>query len=109
MIIPSRWFSGGFGLDTFRAEMLNDRRIRKIVDYPNSHDVFSGVDVPGGICYFLWDRDHKGDCVIANIVDGKEFAQSRPLNEFSTFVRASQAIPIIRKVFSIENPFHEKR
>jgi len=106
MIIPSRWFSGGFGLDAFRAEMLNDRHIRKIVDFPNSHDVFSGVDVPGGICYFLWEKDYNGDCSVANIIDGKEFSQTRPLNEFATFVRSSQSIPIIRKVFAIEKHCH---
>ncbi len=104
MIIPSRWFAGGFGLDTFRNNMLNDESIRKIVDFPNSADVFHGVDIAGGVCYFLWDRDNKGDCEVANIVNEKEYSEVRKLNEFSTFVRSSQAVPIIRKVFSIEKP-----
>lgn len=104
MIIPARWFSGGMGLDSFRKEMLNDDRIRKIVDYPNDHDVFSGVDVPGGVCYFLWDRDNPGLCNVSNIVDGKEYQSTRKLNEYPTFVRFSRAIPIIRKVFDIEKP-----
>lgn len=106
MIIPSRWFSGGMGLDTFRSEMLNDKRISKIVDYPNSHEVFSGVDVPGGICYFLWNRDTEGPCEVINVLDGKEYSSVRELNEFGTFVRFGQAIPIIRKVFEIEKPKH---
>ena len=66
MIIPSRWFSGGMGLDKFRSEMLNDGKITEMVDYPNSHDVFTGVDVPGGVCYFLWDRSYKGECKVTN-------------------------------------------
>jgi site-specific DNA-methyltransferase (adenine-specific) len=58
MIIPSRWFTGGRGLDDFRKEMLNDFRIRKIVDYVDARDCFSGVDVPGGVLYFLWDKEY---------------------------------------------------
>ncbi len=104
MIIPSKWFSGGFGLDSFRAEMLADKHIRKIVDYPNSHEVFTGVDVPGGVCYFLWDRDNAGSCEITNVIDGKTSKSVRELDEYPVFVRFSQAIPIIRKVFEYEKP-----
>lgn len=104
MIVPARWFSGGMGLDAFRSEMLNDRRIRKIVDYPNSHDVFSGVDVTGGICFFLWDRDNQGACEITNVLGDETYSETRELNEFPTFVRFSRAIPIIRKIFETEHP-----
>lgn len=104
MIIPSRWFAGGFGLDEFRSAMLHDRSIRKIVDYPNSAEVFSGVDIAGGVCYFLWDRDSQGPCTITNITDGKAYSSERALDEFPTFIRASEAVPIVRKVFDIEKP-----
>lgn len=104
MIVPSRWFSGGFGLDKFREEMLNDKSVRKIVDYPNVNDVFTGVDIAGGVCYFLWDRDSKGSCEITNYVDGVGYTTVRELNEFPMFIRYSQAIPIIRKVLEIEKP-----
>ena len=104
MIIPSRWFSGGMGLDTFRETMLNDQSVRCLVDYPNSADVFSGVDIAGGICYFLWDRDSKGLCKVTNVINGEAYSDVRSLNEFPTFVRFSKAIPIIRKVFEIEKP-----
>lgn len=102
MIIPSRWFAGGKGLDEFRSEMLNDDRIRKVVDFENTSDVFPGVDVAGGICYFLWDRDSRGPCEVTNINQGNKMISVRPLNEFDIFIRQSVAVPIIRKVISKE-------
>jgi len=103
MILPARWYAGGKGLDDFRAEMLSDKRIRKLVDFENSNDVFPGVDVAGGICYFLWDRDNKGQCEVINLVDGKQLKSERFLNEFSIFIRHSRAVPIIKKVKTKEN------
>lgn len=101
MIIPSRWFSGGRGLDGFRDDMLNDTRIRRIVDYPNSADSFPGVDIAGGVCYFLWDRDNRGECKISTHESGRITSESeRPLLEegADTFIRINEAISILRKV-----------
>jgi site-specific DNA-methyltransferase (adenine-specific) len=100
MIIPARWYAGGKGLDDFRAKMLADNRIRKLVDFENSNDVFPGVDVAGGICYFLWERDNQGLCEVVNLIDGKQVKSERALNEFPIFIRKAQAIPIIRKVLA---------
>ena len=100
MIIPSRWFGGGKGLDGFREEMLNDERIRKIVDYEDSNEIFPGVDVAGGICYFLWDRDNKSPCEITNRHNDSEVVSKRQLNEFDIFIRHSQAVPIVRKILA---------
>lgn len=98
MIIPSRWFGGGKGLDNFRQEMLHDNRIRKIVDFEDSNEIFPGVDVAGGICYFLWDRDNKGLCEITNKYKGTDIVAERKLDEFDIFIRQSQAVSIVRKV-----------
>ena len=100
MIIPSRWFAGGKGLDEFRAKMLADQQIRKLVDFPNSSSVFPGVDIAGGICYFLWERDSKGLCEVTNFFDGQKYILSRQLDEFGIFIRDSRAIPIVRKVLA---------
>jgi site-specific DNA-methyltransferase (adenine-specific) len=100
MIIPARWFAGGKGLDEFRNEMLNDKHIRKLVDFENSNDVFPGVDVAGGICYFLWDKEKTGTCEVTNYINGEPIKSERVLNEFPIFIRHSQALPIIRKVLA---------
>ena len=98
MIIPSRWFAGGKGLNDFRAEMLNDNHVRKIVDFEDSTECFPGVDVAGGICYFLWERDSTGACEVVNMHNGAEAVSTRTLNEFNTFIRHAKALSIIRKV-----------
>ncbi len=100
MIIPSRWFAGGKGLDKFRDEMLNDNQFRKLVDYPDAAECFPGVDIAGGICYFLWEKDYSGLCEVVNIYKGAETSSIRPLNEFKTFVRYGAAVPIINKVLA---------
>ncbi|MBU3548639.1 Eco57I restriction-modification methylase domain-containing protein [Polynucleobacter sp. P1-05-14] len=98
MIIPARWFSGGFGLDKFRNEMLSDRRISHLVDFENASDVFPGVDIAGGVCYFLWERDHDADCKVTSNSNGTRFSTTRRLDEFDIFIRQSKSIPIINKV-----------
>ncbi|GHU37695.1 type III restriction endonuclease [Clostridia bacterium] len=109
MIIPARWFSGGRGLDSFREEMLNDNRVRKIVDYSDSNDCFPGVDIAGGICYFLWERDSHGECAVENIHNGKSFVTTRNLNEHSIFIRYGEALPIIEKARKEDNDFYDSR
>jgi len=100
MIIPSRWFSGGKGLDEFRTSMLSDKHIRVLVDYDNFKEVFPGVDLAGGACYFLWDRDNLGKCEVTNISGNTKNTMIRELNEFNTFIRQNQAIQIVKKIDS---------
>jgi hypothetical protein len=105
MVVPARWFFGGRGLDSFRHEMLTDGRLRKLVDYPDSRAVFQGVDVAGGICYFLWDRDKPGECdVVSYRVPDNPSTVTRPLLELGAdvFIRHNEAISILHKVMAIE-------
>jgi len=98
MIVPDRWFAGGKGLNEFREEMLNDKRFRKIVDYTSASDAFPGADVPGGVCYFLWDNSYNGETEI-EVRNGNQIDISkRYLNEFDTFIRYSTAADVIKKV-----------
>jgi site-specific DNA-methyltransferase (adenine-specific) len=106
MIIPARWYSGGKGLDEFREEMVHDNRIREIHDYPDSSDVFPGVQIKGGVCYFKWDRDNNGLCKIFNYVHDAVSVQERPLLEegADSFVRYNEAISILKKVRAFKEP-----
>ena len=101
MIIPSRWFSGGKGLDDFRDAMLNDDRLRSITDYLNASDVFAGIGLKGGVCYFLWNRDNRGECTVTtHFKDHAPSIATRPLLETGadTFIRFNQGVTILRKV-----------
>lgn len=98
MVVPSKWFSGGKGLDEFRARMLSDQRIRYLVDFPNSRDAFKGVDVAGGVMYFLWDRDNQGACMVETRANGQIVVAERSLNEHEVFVRDNRVLGIVRKI-----------
>jgi site-specific DNA-methyltransferase (adenine-specific) len=103
MIVPSRWFTGGRvgDLSTFRDEMLNDDRVRIIHDFVKASDCFPGVEVKGGVSYFLWDRDNRGLCkVYSHEGDDITSMSERPLLEegLDTFIRTNEAISILRRV-----------
>ena len=98
MITPSRWFIGGKGLDQFRKDMLSDKRLKKIVDYETSAEVFRGADIAGGVNYFLWDRDHNGKCEVVNIRKDKESSTARYLDDFDVLIRDNKALKIIKKI-----------
>ena len=105
MIIPSRWFAGGKGLDEFRQNMLSDNHIRTIVDYMSSKDCFPGVNIAGGVNYFLWERDYEGPCTIYNCSANSEpVVAERYLNEFNVFIRDNRAMSIIHKFIESKDP-----
>lgn len=111
MIIPSRWFGGGRGLDSFRVQMLADRRLRAITDFVVEKDAFPGVNINGGVNYFLWDRDNPGDCSVQTVAPGGIWEEpvERPLTEFDIFVRRNAAISILRKVRAKGEPTFDSR
>lgn len=105
MVIPSRWMAGGLGLADFRKAMLTDKAMRSLVDYPTASEVFPGVELKGGVCYFLWDRDTEGACEVTTVraqsVDGPI---KRNLGEYDILVRDSGALQILQKVISRKEP-----
>ena len=102
MIIPARWYAGGKGLDQFRSKMLGNKQIKYLVDYSNSADCFPGVNIAGGVCYFLWDKSYKGKCEITSITGINESTTDiRDLDEFDVLVRNNTAVHIIRKMLDL--------
>ena len=112
MIIPARWYSGGKGLDNFRDDMLNDKHLRIIHDFPETSDCFPGINIRGGVCYFLWNRDQQGNCMVYNH-KGNVISSciERPLLEgdSTTFIRYNEAISILNKVRSFNEETMDKR
>ena len=100
MIIPSRWFAGGRGLDKFRAKMMANTRVRKLCDFSESKYIFPTADISGGICYFLIDTSYDGPCEFSNFDAGSVTTETRRLDEFPIIVRSNQAIGILQKVLS---------
>jgi hypothetical protein len=101
MVIPARWFAGGKGLDDFRQKMLTDDQVREIHDYPDSSQVFPGVQIKGGVCFYVWEKGSSGNTqVTTHMASSHESTMSRPLLEpgADVFVRFNEAIPILRKI-----------
>jgi hypothetical protein len=105
-VIPSRWFSGGMGLDEFRESMLTDNRLRSIDDYLSASDVFQGgMGGKGGVCYFLWDRETPGTCKVStHFKDWPVSTATRPLLEkgADVFIRFNEGVSILKKVAAVE-------
>lgn len=99
MVTPSRWFAGGRGLDEYRAEMLSDHRLKVLVDFQDSRDVFPGVDISGGVSYFLWSSAYDGPCEVASAdATGVQAPVARYLDEYDILVRNNRAVTILHKV-----------
>ena len=110
MIIPARWYNGGKGLDEFRENMLNDDRMAQLHDFPDTSDCFPGLNIRGGVCYFLWEKEHTGDCeIFTHKGDKTSNPMKRPLLEkgLDIFIRYNEAISILKKVQEFnEKPFN---
>jgi site-specific DNA-methyltransferase (adenine-specific) len=112
MVIPARWYSGGKGLDAFRDSMLSDERVAAIHDFAETDLVFPGVNIRGGVCYFLRSKNHSGPVKVTNHRRNQEpISALRPLREpgIETFVRYNEAISILQKVRAKGEPTFSSR
>lgn len=102
LVMPAKWYNAGKGLDDFRNEMLSDKRLQKLVDFPDSNDCFDGVDIAGGICYVLWNAKYNGACSVEQVARGQRVETLRQLDTHNTFVRDLGAVSIVDKVIAHE-------
>ena len=102
LIIPARWYAGGKGLDSFRESMLKNKHIKTLFDFESSKSLFHSVNIAGGICFFLWSKNHIGKCEVVNISEdnkeNKENRMVRVLDKYPVFIRSNLAYSIIQKV-----------
>ncbi len=103
MVTPSRWFAGGRGLDEYRSEMLEDKHMRTLVDFPDAAEAFPGTQIKGGVSYFLWDKLWSDACEVTTIYGGKLTAPTmkRYLGTYDILVRRNEAVPILDKVLML--------
>lgn len=109
MIMPSRWYSGGKGLDEFRDAMLNDDKISILHDFLNPEQVFPKTNIRGGICYFLWDYNYNNEKLLTKVVTHQVNSPSVTIyrslrtEHSDIFIRHGIAISIIEKVINYSN------
>ena len=103
MVTPSRWFAGGRSLDDFRSEMLADKRMQALVDYPDAAEAFPGIQIKGGVSYFLWDKLWNDACEVTTICGGEQVSppMKRFLGAYDVLVRRNEAVPILEKVLKV--------
>lgn len=110
MIIPARWYSGGRGLDKFRADMLEDDGMAVLVDIPDASEAFPGVEIKGGVCYFLREPNRRNGCEVRTLKKGNVISSmTRPLNDHDVLIRHNEAVSILKKVSSRSNEFVDEQ
>lgn len=104
LIMPSRWYSGGKGLDKFRDEMLNDIHIRELFDFPNPDEVFPNTNIRGGVCVVNWDNSYNAKDTLTRVVTFKnnkvtsDVYRSLKFAQSDTFIRDYTSVQIIEKI-----------
>ncbi len=108
IIMPTRWYAGGKGLDTFRDQMLNDKNISELHDFLNPEIIFPQTNNRGGICFFLRDKNYDNNKDLTKVFTyGDNLAptlNSRSLKteDSDILIRHGIAVEILQKVKSNE-------
>ena len=109
IIMPSRWYAGGKGLDEFRDDMLNDTHICVLHDFLHPEEVFPDTNNRGGICYLgsskSFDNTKTGVTIISHEKNGKTYSSQRSLKtrDLDIFIRDTRAIVILDKINELDS------
>lgn len=111
MVTPSRWFSGGKGLNAYRESMISDHHLKTLVDFPKLYEPFPTVKIRGGVSYFVWDSTYDGPCLVQTMEGGKATSPAvrRYLDKYDVLIRRNEAVPILDKVSKRDEPTLDKR
>jgi len=94
LVIPSRWFSAGKGTEDFRNRIIASKEIKAIRHFKQSKEVFPTVDVLGGVCFFHFQRGHKGNTLFVDDNGSTEIK----LSDLDIIPDDSKAYPLIKKI-----------
>lgn len=113
MLMKAVWYSGGKGegLPEFREKMLDDKHISKFHDYPDPKEChIENASLRGGVCTFLWDSSHDGECDFYNHINGKTYYKKRLLRTFGLdiLIRYNEGLRILEKVLNNEKVFYNE-
>ena len=101
LIIPSKWFTGGRSnlLDPFRREMLTCNTVSELTAFHNAGDLFpKDVEIKGGVCYYLNDDEHHGECKYALEKCGTIETTQLDLKDLDVIIREPKLAKIVDKV-----------
>lgn len=100
MITPSKWFTGGREhlLGDFRKDMLTSGKVSSMNAFSDANELFPNVEIKGGVCYFLTDQLHTGNCNYSLHRGGVKNSASLNLGEYDVLIREPQLAVIVSKV-----------
>ena len=102
IIAPSRWLTKtGQGVsDAWVDDMINCNHFIKMFDFYDALDCFNDVELKGGINYFLYSKNHLGECVYNLHQNGSDSSRKELLNALGAgiVIRDTTATDIINKI-----------
>ena len=109
MITPSRWMTkAGQGVsDEWVDKMIQGNHFVEIHDYLSASECFAGVEIKGGVSYFLYKPSHSGKCkyFLHNGINISERNDYLDTLGAGVVIRDSMAIEIIRRLMAVEGQY----